>query len=375
MTLKNRALPALKIGEHQPKYPIIQGGMGIMVSGPRLATAVAAAGGVGTIASVGLAASSDDFDLSLGPKQISERNQEILARYIKEAKEASNGGIIAVNCMCALSDYENLVRTSCEAGADMIISGAGLPLKLPQLAEGHPKTALVPIVSSVKAAGLILNRWLKHYNRTPDAFVVETPNTAGGHLGARNEEEALDEKFALKEVIPALVKYLRELGLNIPIIAAGGIWDSHDIDDAIELGASGVQMGTRFAATKEGDASDRFKEAYVEASDEDVVLLKSPCGLPGRAIMSPLLERYFSNALEKMSCRAGCLSHCICKLQHETFCIADALVSAYRGDWENGLFFCGTNVSKVKSIQKVMDLMHELVADFRLREPVFEPAR
>ena len=253
--------------------------------------------------------------------------------------------------MCALSDYEDLVRTSCEAGADVIISGAGLPLKLPQLTEGHPDTALVPIVSSVKAAGLIISRWLKHYNRIPDAFVVETPNTAGGHLGARNEEEALDEKFSLKEVVPALVKYIRELGLSIPVVAAGGIWDSKDIDEAIELGASGVQMGTRFAATKEGDASDRFKEAYINA------------------------ERYFSDTLEKMTCRAGCLSHCICKLQHETFCIADALVSAYRGDWENGLFFCGSNVSKVKSIMRVKELMQELVSDFRLREPSFEPAR
>lgn len=375
MAIKNKELPVLKIGKHQPKYPIIQGGMGIMVSGPKLAAAVAAEGGIGTIASVGLAASSDGFDLSLGPKKISENNQTILARYIKEAKEASNGGVIAVNCMCALSDYEDLVRTSCEAGADVIISGAGLPLKLPQLTEGHPDTALVPIVSSVKAAGLIISRWLKHYNRIPDAFVVETPNTAGGHLGARSEEEALDEKFSLKEVVPALVKYIRELGLSIPVVAAGGIWDSKDIDKAIELGASGVQMGTRFAATKEGDASDRFKEAYINANEDDVVLLKSPCGLPGRAIMSPLLERYFSDTLEKMTCRAGCLSHCICKLQHETFCIADALVSAYRGDWENGLFFCGSNVSKVKSIMRVKELMQELVSDFRLREPSFEPAR
>ena len=152
MAIKNKELPVLKIGKLQPKYPIIQGGMGIMVSGPKLAAAVAAEGGIGTIASVGLAASSDGFDLSLGPKKISENNQTIsennqtiLARYIKEAKEASNGGVIAVNCMCALSDYEDLVRTSCEAGADVIISGAGLPLKLPQLTEGHPDTALVPI--------------------------------------------------------------------------------------------------------------------------------------------------------------------------------------------------------------------------------------
>ena len=188
-------LPALTIGKHTPTYPIIQGGMGVMVSGPKLAGAVAAAGGVGTIASVGIAASKDYFDLRAGGKVMDEQNHEVLAQAVKEAKETSNGGIIAVNCMCALSDYEQLVRTSCEAGADMIISGAGLPLKLPQLTKDFPDTALVPIVSSVKAAGLILNRWLKHYNKLPDAFVVETPNTAGGQLGARDQEQAMDNSL------------------------------------------------------------------------------------------------------------------------------------------------------------------------------------
>lgn len=339
-----------------------------MVSGPRLAGAVAAAGGVGTIASVGLAASLKDFDMASGSGNISRQNGETLARYVKEAKAASNGGVIAVNCMCALSDYEDLVRTSCAAGADIIISGAGLPLKLPQLTEAHPETALVPIVSSVKAASLILSRWVKHYGRIPDAFVVESPNTAGGHLGARDSEQAMDKSLSLKEVVPALVKYLKELGHNIPVISAGGIWDGQDIKEAILMGASGVQMGTRFAATEEGDASERFKQAYIEAEEKDVVLIKSPCGLPGRAIMSPLIERYFSGKLEKVGCKAGCLSHCICRMQQETFCIADALVSAYRGDWENGLFFCGSNVTRVKSILKVKELIKELLSDFSLPE-------
>lgn len=361
MKKQNEKLPTLKIGEHEPEYPIIQGGMGVMISGPRLAAAVASAGGIGTIASVGLAAAADGAGPA-GPREISGRNRDILTEYIKEAKEAARGGVIAVNCMCALSDYEEHVRASCEAGADIIISGAGLPLKLPQLAAGYPKTALVPIVSSVKAAALILGRWLKHYRRLPDAFVVETPNSAGGHLGARDEEEALDEKLSLKEVIPALVKYLRGLSLRVPVIAAGGIWDANDIRDAIALGADGVQMGTRFAATRECDASERFKEAYVNAGESDVVLIKSPCGLPGRAIMSPLLERLLEGAIGKMSCRAACLSRCLCRVRHETFCIADALVSACRGDWENGLFFCGSNVPRVKSVVKVKELMRELVS-------------
>ena len=369
MTANTTFLPQLSIGSHTPKYPIIQGGMGIMVSGPKLAGAVAAAGGVGTIASVGMAASCSDFDMDSGARNIENENNAVLAKYVKEAKAASKGGVIAVNCMCALSDYEELVRTSCEAGADIIISGAGLPLKLPQIAEDFPKTALVPIVSSVKAANLILNRWKKHYDRLPDAFVVETPNTAGGHLGARDEEQAMESSLSLKEVVPALVKYIKELGLHIPVISAGGIWDGDDIRNAAAMGASGVQMGTRFAATVEGDASEGFKQAYVNADEKDVVLLKSPCGLPGRAIMSPMLERYFSDTLAKARCRANCLSHCLCRVKHETFCIADALVAAYRGDWENGLFFCGSNVGRVESIVKVKDLIDELMDGITIMEP------
>ena len=360
MTDKKIELPLLTIGKHQPKYPIIQGGMGIMVSGPRLAGAVAAAGGVGTIASVGISASSPDFNLSAGAKVIDENNHKVLARYIKEAKEASNGGVIAVNCMCALSDYEQLVRTSCEAGADIIISGAGLPLKLPQLAEGHPDTALVPIVSSVKAANLILNRWLKHYNRLPDAFVVETPNTAGGHLGARDEEQALDGNLSLKEVVPALVKYLKELGHNIPVISAGGIWDGKDMREAFEMGARGVQMGTRFAASVEGDASDVFKQAYVDATPEDVVLINSPCGLPGRALRSPMVERYLRHEDRQDPCIANCLAHCVYRATHKTFCIARALIQALQCNWEEGLFFCGTNVWRVNKIQTVKEIFNDL---------------
>ena len=372
MTNRKELLPQLTIGAHTPRYPIIQGGMGIMISGPKLAGAVAAAGGIGTIASVGMAASCADFDMNSGARNIESQNNAVLAKYIKEAKAASNGGIIAVNCMCALSDYDDLVKTSCEAGADIIISGAGLPLKLPQLTENFPNTALVPIVSSVKAAALILNRWIKHYNRLPDAFVVETPNTAGGHLGARDEEQAMEPSLSLKEVVPALVQYLKNAGHNIPVISAGGIWGGEDIKDAFEMGASGVQMGTRFAATTEGDASDLFKQAYVSAEAKDVVLLKSPCGLPGRAIMSPMLERYFSDKLDKAMCRAACLSHCLCRVKHETFCIADALVAAYKGDWENGLFFCGSNVGKVDSVMKVKDLIGELMEGFQISEAIPE---
>ncbi len=354
MTTTN--LPVLKIGNYQPKYPIIQGGMGVMISGPRLAAAVASAGGVGTLASVGLAATLPNYT----GRGIVEQNKGVLKKFIAQAKEESRDGVVAVNCMCALTDYEIQIRTACEAGVDVIISGAGLPLKLPELTADYPEVALVPIVSSVKAADLIIRRWSR-WNKLPDAFVVETPNTAGGHLGARDEIQAMDPDLSLEKVIPELTAWLAERDMDIPVIAAGGIWDREDMLRAFELGARGVQMGTRFAASKEGDASDRFKQAYVEAKAEDVVLIQSPCGLPGRALRSPMIERYLDGTVTSVPCSANCLSHCRYRKEKETFCIAEALINAYRGDWERGLFFCGSNVWKVKSIQPVADILGELV--------------
>lgn len=362
MGIKGKELPVLRIGKHQPRFPIVQGGMGVMISGPKLSAAVASEGGIGTLASVGLGVCSENYS----NKNVAAQNSEMLKKYIHQAREKSNGGVLAVNCMCALFDYDSLVRSSCEAGIDIIVSGAGLPLKLPELTDGYPDVALVPIVSSVKAANIIVSRWKKHYDRFPDAIVVETPNTAGGHLGARDIEQVMDPKLSLEEVVPALVEYLKENDIDIPVISAGGIWDSGDMAKAFEMGAKGVQMGTRFAATEEGDASDRFKQSYVDAKEEDVVLINSPCGLPGRAINSPMVKRYLAGLPCNVECRTPCLTHCICRIKHETFCIADALVSAYKGDWENGLFFCGSNVSKVNSIMKVKDLMQELLEGFNL---------
>jgi len=181
MITKEKELPILRIGKHQPKYPIVQGGMGVMISGPRLAGAVASEGGIGTLASVGLGVLTEGYNA----KNFAERNSEMLRKYIKQAKDAAMGGVLAVNCMCALCDYESLVRTSCEAGADIIVSGAGLPLKLPELTEGFPDVALVPIVSSVKAANIIVSRWKKHYDRYPDGIVVESRSACFGRLSQR----------------------------------------------------------------------------------------------------------------------------------------------------------------------------------------------
>jgi nitronate monooxygenase len=358
MTEENKDLPVLKIGKHKPRFPIVQGGMGVMISGPKLASAVAACGGVGTIATVAVAASSPSFTKKL---PIAVQNKSAIERSIAEARARAEGGVLAVNCMCALTDYEIQVKTACECGIDIIVSGAGLPLKLPELTADFPDVALVPIVSSVKAASLILRRWEKRYGRLPDAFVVETPNQAGGHLGARDKEQAMDEALSLETVVPELIEFLDERGLDIPLIAAGGIWDGEDMRKYFGLGAKGVQLGTRFAATEEGDAPDGFKQAYIRAKKEDVVLIDSPCGLPGRALLSPLIEKYIKDAIDSVSCWANCLSQCRLRTDKLTFCIADALISAYRGDWENGLFFCGTNVWKVKAIQKVKDIFDELI--------------
>lgn len=351
-------LPVLKIGKHTPRFPIVQGGMGVMISGPKLASAVASCGGVGTIATVAVAARSPEFSRKL---PIAVQNKSAIEKSIEEARANSDGGVLAVNCMCALTDYEVQVRTACESGIDIIVSGAGLPLKLPAMTKDYPDVALVPIVSSVKAASLIMRRWEKYYGRLPDAFVVETPNKAGGHLGARDAEQAMDPDLSLERVIPDLIAYFEERGLDIPVIAAGGIWDRDDMNRVFDMGAKGVQLGTKFAATEEGDAPDGFKQAYVDAKKEDVVLIDSPCGLPGRALLSPLIDKYLKDAIDNVACWANCLSRCRLKTDKMTFCIADALIGAYNGDWDNGLFFCGTNVWKVDAIKKVKDIFEELL--------------
>ena len=353
-------MPVLKIGKYQPKYPLIQGGMGVDISGSNLAGNVAKHGAIGTIASVGLAHAS----LYFVPEKHNyfEANEIVVKEKIAEAKNiAGKDGIIAVNCMVALTDYDRQVRASAEGGADIIISGAGLPLRLPDYTKDFPDVALVPIVSSAKAASLITRHWEKKYGRQPDAFVVEEPATAGGHLGAMTIEQVYDPALRLEKAVPDVVNFVEnEMKSDIPVIAAGGIWDKKDIQRAFSLGAKGVQMGTRFACTYEGDASDRFKQAYIDAKEEDVVLIHSPAGLPGRAIKNPFVAKYLEGEVESKPCFANCLTHCRYRKTHETFCIAAALVEAQTGNWETGLFFCGSNVVKANKIEHVEYIINEL---------------
>lgn len=233
-------LPVLKIGKHEPKYPIIQGGMGVKISGASLAGAVALNGGVGTIASVGIACDHPEFK----GKNYFQMNEAVLAEAVRQVRTTAPDGIVAVNCMVALTDYERHIKSACEGGVDIIISGAGLPTKLPDYTKDYPDVALVPIVSSLKAADLIIRKWERQYGRQPDGIVVETPLYAGGHLGATKMEHVTDNSFSLEVVVPELVQYLADKGMSdIPVIAAGGIWDREDMLRAFELERAAFRWG------------------------------------------------------------------------------------------------------------------------------------
>ncbi|RMG60417.1 MAG: nitronate monooxygenase [Deltaproteobacteria bacterium] len=353
-------LPELHIGGLKAPIPIIQGGMGVGISGARLASAVSNAGGIGVIAAVALGITSPYFKK---PSDYFEANVKALRDEIRKAFSLSRTGNIGVNCMVAITDYEAMVRTSLEEGVKLIISGAGLPLSLPEFARDYPDVALVPIVSSVKAAELIFRRWEKRYGRIPDAFVVEAPGAAGGHLGA-GHGEVDDEEYTLEKVVPEMVRTFREkYGVDIPVIAAGGIWSGEDVRKALDLGASGVQMATRFVCTVECDAPDAFKQAYLDARPEDVVLVKSPVGLPGRGVRNPFSESLERGDEQEKGCFVNCLVKCSFREKGEGFCIARALVRAKEGDAKGGLIFAGKNVSRCSEILTVEELMKRIVEE------------
>lgn len=363
MTQTITTLPPLRLGKHLARYPIIQGGMGIRISGANLAAAVANAGGVGVISAVGLGFNSPYFDPNTRKGKLFEANRLALIDELKKARAISPKGILGINSMVVARDHEMLVRTAVEGGADLVISGAGLPLNLPEYTADYPDVALVPIISSLRAAQIICHKWERKYGRLPDAFVVENPNTAGGHLGAKFQELD-DPAFNAERVIPELVNYLQsQVGEDIAVIAAGGIWDRADIDRALALGAKGVQMGTRFITTDECDANIRYKEFHLHARPEDVVIVPSPVGMPGRALKNVFAQKAISNSpyLEKR-CIANCLQVCKCRDTQETYCIIQALDNAARGDLENGLIFAGINAGRAQRMMSVAQLMQELIS-------------
>ncbi|MBF0461397.1 MAG: nitronate monooxygenase [Magnetococcales bacterium] len=350
-------LPALHIGAYTIPVPIIQGGMGVRISGNRLASAVANEGGVGIIATVALSLASRYYQKG---KDYYQANIKALIDELRLSREATPTGIIGTNCMVAIRDFEAMVRTSVEHGAQMIISGAGLPLRLPEFAASQPSTALVPIVSSLRAARLLAQRWRKLYHRLPDAILFEDPNTAGGHLGIRRNQ-LFSEEFSSDQVVPQLAEWSRtEYGDEIPIICAGGIWDRRDIDHALSLGAKGVQMASRFLCTYECDAHERYKQAFIDAKAGDVVIIDSPAGLPGRALNTAFTRTLFQGGEVANKCFATCLEACTCREAKEAFCIASALHRAQQGDMEHGLVFTGTNGVRHTHMCHVKDIFREL---------------
>lgn len=344
----------LKIGELMATVPVIQGGMGVGISLSGLAGAVAAEGGVGIISTAQIGFREPDFDTDpIGA------NLRAIGKEIRKARELAKGGIIGVNIMVATQKYEEYVKAAVAAGVDLIISGAGLPVNLPQLV-GKAGTKLAPIVSSLKSAQVILRYWLKKYDRLPDLVVIEGPE-AGGHLGF-SLEQLKDPTYLggyadeIRRIITHVKQIGEEKGKEIPVAIAGGIYTREDMERAFELGADGVQVATRFVTTKECDASPAYKQAYINASKEDIILVKSPVGMPGRAIRNPFMEQAAKGKVPHKSCHL-CVS--TCKPAETPYCITDALVNAAKGNVDEALLFCGTNAYRATKIETVKEIMDE----------------
>lgn len=346
----------LRIGKHEVRYPIIQGGMGVRISGGSLAGHVARCGGVGLVAAAGIALGSDRFT----GRNYLQADPQALRDEVEKACRIAPDGVVGVNVMVALSDFEALVAASIEGGAKVIVCGAGLPLSLPALTAHAPDVALVPIVSSVKAAQLIARKWDKGYGRLPDAVVVEDPDTAGGHLGEKMENIGTGQYDQYATVRGVKQHFRDEYGVDVPVIAAGGIWDRADLLHALAEGADGVQMASRFVATVECDASPEFKQAYLDCRKEDIGLIMSPAGLPGRAILKNQDDIVMYDQLQHTACTTGCLKKCTYKESGERFCIVKALDRAQKGDVKSGLVFCGTNAWKADRITTVQAIFEEL---------------
>lgn len=356
-------IPALKIGNLVAEFPLIQGGMGVGISLANLAAAVANCGGVGVISGVETGFYRMDY---LRNKR--QANLEALVEQIKKARELSPHGVLGVNIMVAINNFEETVRTAIKAGIDIIFSGAGLPLQLPELTRGS-EVKLVPIVSSPRAAALICKHWEKKHERFADAVVVEGPK-AGGHLGFSQEQLEHSEDYALEKLVPEVVAAVKpfeaKCGRPIPVIAAGGIWTGQDIGRMLRLGAAGVQMATRFVTTYECDASLAFKEAYLRAKPEDIMLIKSPVGMIGRAIKNAFLEQVAAGETKPVRCAYNCLKPCNPK--ESPYCIAAALIHAQRGELDQGFAFAGVNAWRVDKLQSVQEIFQELKEQL-LQEP------
>lgn len=350
----------LKIGELEAKIPVMQGGMGVGISLSSLAGAVAKEGGIGMISTAQIGWREPDFK-----KNPFDANFRALKKEVQRARELAFGGILGVNIMTVTQNYARYVKTAVRAGVDLIVSGAGLPVDLPVYTEGS-SVKIAPVVSSLKSFLVLCRLWERKYKRVPDFVVVEGPK-AGGHLGFSQEELETFQRNSYDEVLLSIIEKAREygekVGRKIPVLAAGGIFDKEDMSHALALGADGVQVGTRFVTTEECDAPKAYKESYIQAKKEDICIIKSPVGMPARAIRNPFLERVRESSAKIQHCYQ-CIS--TCKQREIPYCITEALVHAAEGDVEHALLFCGENAWRCEKIEKVKDIMREFAEAARM---------
>lgn len=347
----------LIIGDLEAKIPVVQGGMGVGISLSNLAGNVALCGGIGVISAAQIGYRRPEWDTDpIGA------NLKAIGEEIRRAKEIAKGGIVGINIMVATKYYEKYVKAAVEAGADMIISGAGLPVDLPELA-GNIGVKLAPIVSSLKSLNVIAKYWLKKFQRVPDMVVIEGP-LAGGHLGFQKEQlmdiPAMDYDEEVKKIIARTREIAEEQGTYIPVVAAGGVYDRKDMEHCLAMGADGVQVATRFVTTYECDADSRYKEAYLLAGRDDIEIVNSPVGMPGRAIHNRFQDEVKAGKVPHGKCH-----QCIktCRPDETPYCITDALIAAAKGDIENGLLFCGANAYRADKMEHVADIMKEFGND------------
>lgn len=352
-------LPSLHIGDLTAVIPIVQGAMGIGVSRAGLAAAVANEGGVGILSGAQMGFMEPDFK-----QHPLQANLRAMIAEIRKARKLSPKGIIGINFLVAMNHYKEMVKAAVEEGIDLIISGAGLPAELPSLTEGF-KTRIAPIVSSGKAAQVICKLWDRHYNRVPDMVVVEGPE-AGGHLGFSPETLRGGSRPALLDIVRDVLQVVAPYGTkaqkSIPVVAAGGVFTGEDIAGCIRAGASGVQIATRFVATEECDADIRFKQAYINAKEEDIVIIDSPVGMPGRALKNGFIQKLAESRKQITGCYL-CLNGCNPSIA--PYCISDALINAVKGVVEAGVVFVGSNAWRLNKITTVKKLMEELANEAR----------
>lgn len=352
-------MKGLRIGNLSVAVPVIQGGMGVGISLSGLAAAVANEGGVGVISSAGL---------GLLYRELSENYLEAsilgLKEEIRKAREKTMG-VIGVNVMVAMTNFADMIRTSISEKVDLIIAGAGLPLDLPSFLKKGSVTKLIPIVSSARAAKIICEKWKANYDYLPDAVIVEGPK-AGGHLGFK-EEQINDSDYSLEKLVPEIISELKvfedKYDQRIPLIAAGGIYTGNDIREIMDLGAAGVQMATRFVTTDECDASPAFKQAYIDAEEKDIEIIKSPVGMPGRAIVSSFIDKVREGKKQPKKCPFKCIK--TCDISKSPYCIIIALINAFKGNFENGYAFAGTNAFRATKISSVKEIFRSLLQEYR----------